>query len=141
MSAFWDASAVLHVCVPAQARSRAKALLQSATPVIWWGTPVEVRSALARLNRSGVLSALAYQTSRQKLDTMLSSWRQVQPSDMVRDVAMDLLERFPPRAADALQLAAALVWSRRKAKGRLFVCNDKQLGSAAIASGFEVAET
>jgi hypothetical protein len=52
---------------------------------------------------------------------MLGSWLEIEPTDDVRDFALDVLDRFPLKAADALQLAAALAWCRRRPKGRLFV--------------------
>lgn len=109
--------------------------------MIWWGTPVEVRSALARLKRQGALSESAYRASRERLASMLSSWREVQPAGTVRDLAMDVLERSPLRSGDAFQLAAALAWSKQKPRGRLFVSNDTQLASFAAELGFETVET
>jgi len=141
MSAFWDSSAVLHLCVPGRAKGRAKSILQSAPPVIWWGTPVEVQSALARLKRQGALSEGAYQASRERLAAMMASWKQVQPAGLVRDLAMDALERLPLKAADAFQLAAGLAWSKQKPRGRLFVSNDVHLSSCARELGFEVTGT
>jgi len=138
MQAFWDASAVLPLCVRAQASNRARKLLSEHSAVIWWGCPVEVGSALARMHRDGILSPAAYQATVQRLAAMLASWRQVPPDDRVRETALHQVERFPLKAADALQLAAALVWSRHKPQGRLFICNDTSLGNAARAAGFEV---
>ena len=138
MPAFWDASAVLPLCVRAQASNRARKLLAAHDPVIWWACPVEVASALARLHREHILSVSAYHATMEKLAAMLASWRQVLPDDQVRETALRQMERFPLKAADAMHLAAALVWSRHNPRGRLFVCNDASLGSAASASGFEV---
>jgi len=140
MTAFWDTSAVLHLCVPGQASSRARALFKSATPVVWWVTRVEIHSALTRLHREGALSDAAYQASGLRLSAMLSGWKEILPVEAVRECALEQLGRFPLRAADALQLAAALVWSRRKPQGRRFVSNDLRLGSAARELGFEVLE-
>ena len=42
------------------------------------------------------------------------------------------------RAADALQLAAALVWCRQRPHGRAFVVADDGLSDAAEAEGFTV---
>jgi hypothetical protein len=65
-------------------------------------------------------------------------WSEVQPSDEVRDEAERLLGIHVLRAADALQLSAALVWCGRKAHGRHFVAGDGDLSRAAEAEGFSV---
>jgi len=140
MPAFWDTSAIIRICVPGQASNQAKALVRAHTPVVWWATRVEVRSALERLRADAVISAAAYIASKQRLDLLLGSWREIQPTDLVHDLACLQLERFHLRASDALQLAAALAWSRQKPRQRLFVCNDKKLSYAATLSGFESAE-
>ena len=140
MPAFWDTSAIVRICVPAQASSRAKTLVRAHAPVVWWATRVEVRSALERLRADGALSAAAYIASKQRLDLLLASSREIQPTDMVRDLACTQLERFHLRASDALQLAAALVWCKQKPKERLFVCNDQRLLDAAMQAGFESVE-
>jgi hypothetical protein len=75
------------------------------------------------------------------LDLLLASWREIQPTDLVRDLAYIQLERFHLRASDALQLAAALVWCKQKPKQRLFVCNDRRLLSSATLAGFESVES
>jgi predicted nucleic acid-binding protein len=141
MTSFWDASAVVHVCVPAPESSRARKLLREHPPVVWWGTSIEVRSALVRLRREGTLSPAAFQASIDRLICALQSWREIQPTEPVRDLASELSDKFTLRAGDALQLSAALVWSRRKPRGRLFVCNDEKLSAAARETGFEVSGT
>jgi hypothetical protein len=75
------------------------------------------------------------------LTEVLLSWREIQPADSVRHLAVDQLNRFPLRAGDALQLGAALVWSKSRPRGRLFVCNDRRLSAAARETGFAVVET
>ena len=69
---------------------------------------------------------------------MLGSWSEIHPTDLVRELALILLERFRLRAADALQLAAAMVWCRQKPRNRIFVSNDVKLSGAAIDLGFDV---
>lgn len=53
-------------------------------------------------------------------------------------LAEDLPDEYAVRAADALQLAAALVWCREKPRRRAVVCFDDQLAKAAAAVGFTV---
>jgi predicted nucleic acid-binding protein len=141
MQSFWDASAVVRVCVPSPVSSHTRKLLREHPPVVWWGTSVEVRSALARLRREGTLSPGAVQASIDRLMYGLQSWREIQPTEPVRDLAAELLDRFSLRAGDAFQLSAALVWSKRRPRGRLFVCNDERLAAAARETGFDVSGT
>ena len=95
---------------------------------------------MERLRADGAISAAAYIASKQRLDLLLASWREIQPTDILRDLACIQLERFHLRASDALQLAAALVWCKQKPKERLFVCNDQRLSHAAMQAGFESVE-
>jgi hypothetical protein len=52
--------------------------------------------------------------------------------------ALRLLGVHPLRAADALQLAAALILVRDDPAGRAFVCLDERLREAALLEGFRV---
>jgi len=56
----------------------------------------------------------------------------------VRARAARLLSLHPLRAADALQLAAALVWCRERTAEAPFVCLDDRLRLAAAREGFRV---
>ena len=51
-----------------------------------------------------------------------------------------LLERYDLRAADALQLAAALGWCENAPRGRVFLTADQKLREAALLSGFDAKE-
>ena len=103
-------------------------------------TPVEVHSALERLQSEGHLSTAAFGASKQRLRDLLASWREIQPTEQVREQAYAQLDRFRLRASDALHLAAALVWCKQKPHGRLFVCNDERLAKAAHQAGFDTAQ-
>jgi predicted nucleic acid-binding protein len=61
----------------------------------------------------------------------------VAPTLRLREAAGRALAAHPLRAADALQLAAALVWSH-EGSGEAFVCLDDRLRDAARREGFEV---
>jgi hypothetical protein len=107
--------------------------------VTWWATPIEVRGALNRLDREGAISRTAFQAPWERLSGLLRASRCIEPVEIVRELALAQLDRFPLKAGDALQLAAALVWCRQRPRGRMFICNDRQLGSAADELGFDVA--
>jgi hypothetical protein len=82
--------------------------------VVWWGTPVEARSALARLVRDGTLTDAERDKAPRLLRQLQPSWDEIQPSERVRAIAEKLPDRHDVRALDALQLAAALVWCRQR---------------------------
>jgi hypothetical protein len=90
------------------------------------------------LQREGVISTVAFRAAWERLSRLLSGCAVVPPADAVMELALAQLDRFPLKAGDALQLGAALVWCRQRPRGRLMVCNDRQLLSAAAATGFEV---
>jgi predicted nucleic acid-binding protein len=63
---------------------------------------------------------------------------QIRPSQRVRQRALRLLRIHPLRAADALQLAAALVACDDDPTTLAFVCSDQRLSDAATTEGFLV---
>jgi hypothetical protein len=60
------------------------------------------------------------------------------PSESVRRTAERLLRTHPLRAADSLQLAAALIASDHDPRSLELVCMDERLKSAARREGFTV---
>ena len=136
---FWDSSAILPLIVPENATEMVKEIAAGdCSLVYWWGTPVECCSAFARLRREGYLTIAIEQACRAQLNDMVEYWAEVEPSSEVRACARRLLLRHALRAADSLQLAAALIWIGLQAEGAEFVCLDKRLRDAAAAEGFTV---
>ena len=76
--------------------------------------------------------------ARQLLGLLAATWSEVQPSDMLRATAERLLAAHPLRAADALQLAAALLWCQRQTANRELVTFDIRLREAGRREGFRV---
>jgi uncharacterized protein len=137
-TAFWDSSALIPLCVQEQTSSRARTLAKQYSPVVWWATSVEIHSAIARLHRAGDVKDAGRQAALNRLDLLSRGWREVLPSDRLRALAQDLITKHPLRAADSLQLAAALVWCQKKATQRRFLSGDDRLCAAASACGFAV---
>ena len=54
-AAFWDASALVPLCVHEVNSRQVHSQLRKFMPVVWWGSLVEVHSAIARLSRVGSL--------------------------------------------------------------------------------------
>jgi predicted nucleic acid-binding protein len=127
-TAFWDASALVPLCIPSsQDASQARKLLSQYRPVVWWGSAVEIWSAVARLNRQGDLTIRERQFAAERFAQLRLSWREVQPTLRVRDLAESHVDRYALRSADALQLAAALDWCNERPKRRSFVSCDRLL--------------
>ena len=134
---FWDSSALVPLFA-AERRTRAVQSLytRDAEAVVWWATPVECASAIARLEREGALSASDAAESFSRLDALAPSWMQIDPSDEIRESARRFLRVHTLRAADALQLAAALAAAERRPSTLAFVTLDDRLREAAGKEGF-----
>ena len=96
-------------------------------------------SAFTRLLREGEISTRTYAKAQLQADYHASQWRVVSPIEQVIVEARAALERSPLRAADAIQLAAALVWCGGRPNGRVFLTFDQKLAEAAELAGFSRA--
>jgi hypothetical protein len=72
------------------------------------------------------------------VDELVETSHLVVNVETVKAQARRLLRLHSLRAADAMQLAAALQWAGGQPTGRLFVTLDAQLGRAAAREGFRV---
>jgi uncharacterized protein len=137
---FWDSSALVPLCVQKQTSAAVRRLLRKHEMAVWWATPVEMRSAFARLLRMGQLMPSEYVSAGEGLEQLRRGWRELQPTDGLRAEAETLVDRFPLKAADALQLAAALTWASGKPRSHVFISADAQLLQAARQCGFQAVE-
>ncbi len=136
---FWDTSALIPLLVDEPARERLIAMLEEDGDVLaWWGTPVEIASALARREREQLLTTDQVMAALGAARALAESWYEIVPSDAVRRAAERLLRTHPLRAADALQLAAALVAADHDPASLEMVCLDERLRLAARREGFSV---
>ena len=136
---FWDASALIPLCLHERQSPALKRLaLDDEAFVAWWGSPVECLSAFARLRREATLTEIEEEQARLILRTLQETWTEVEPANVVREQAGRVLRLHPLRAADALQLAAALVWCQGDPLQHGFVCLDQRLRVAARREGFTV---
>lgn len=136
---FWDASALIPLCLnePRTARLR-KVTEENPAIVAWWGTPVECYSAFARLRRDGILTRADEDQAGHVLTRLAAAWTEIQPGRDIREGAARVLLLHPLRAGDSLQLAAALLWARGRGTPGHFVCLDQRLRDAAQREGFLV---
>jgi len=138
--AFWDSSSIVPLCARQHGTAAAEALIERYSMIVWWATPVEVRGALARLLRARELTSSQHVGAQVRCGDLRSKWREISPASAVRDRAERLLDRFPLKAADSLQLAAALAWTSERPRMRAFISGDAQLLEAARQLGFQVCE-
>ena len=138
---FWDTSAIVPLLVPGPRTRRLESELRDDPAVaVWWGTLVECASALTRLEREGRLTEPGTRTAMDRLGAARPGWTEVPPVERVREQAMRMLRVHPLRAADALQLGAALLLANLSPASLPFVTCDAQLAGAARREGFPVVE-
>jgi predicted nucleic acid-binding protein len=136
---FWDASAIIPLLSDEPTRVHLLGLLdQDAEILAWWATPVEISSALARRERERLLTADEVASALAAAHALAESWHEIVPSDSIRRTAERLLRVHPLRAADSLQLAAALIAADHDPASLEMVCLDARLASAARREGFSV---
>lgn len=140
---FWDSSAVAALCVEEPRTAEVERLAREDPElVVWWTTPVECASAIARRRREGSLSPADELAAIEVVDHLAQAWVEIQPGERVRWHAFRLLRVHPLRAADALQLAAALVWAGTPVAGPTpgaeLVTFDERLAEAARLEGLAV---
>ncbi len=136
---FWDASALVPILVDELRSFEVAALLEDdPLPMAWWATPVECASALHRRAREGKLKREPLDRALQRLRALSTGLTFVLPTEELRTRAATLLPLHSLRAADALQLAAALVATEGLPAGEPFVCLDRRLREAAHLQGFSV---
>jgi hypothetical protein len=136
---FWDSSAIIPLCLKEKTSEAMKGLMKDDEDIlVWWTTRTECLSALSRRQREGVLPSGDEAKARAVLSALAATWSEVQPTETVRLRAERLLSIHPLRAADALQLASALIWAQETPRGFDFVCLDQNLREAALKEGFSV---
>jgi predicted nucleic acid-binding protein len=136
---FWDSSAIVPLVVNEEETDYClKTLSHDQEMLIWCLSRLEVMSALCRQVRDKTLSDTEFQKAKTRMNDLIERAYEVKAIEKVKQRALRLLEVHPLRAADACQLASALV-SSQEDPGRLtIVCFDQRLMKAAIKEGFIV---
>ena len=138
---FWDASAIVPLVINEPQHSAIDALVEEDSELlVWWSTPVEIVSALARREREGLLQADEVTQAIAALTELSETWEEIVPSDRIRRVATRLLRQHRLRAADSLQLAAALVAADDQPASLDIVSLDAKLNDIARREGFRVID-
>ena len=136
---FWDSSALVPLLIR---ESSTDIVLQISNEdpemAIWWGTETECLSALARREREKQLSRHEVTIAERDLTNILEGALEIIPGPEVRRHARRLLMTHPLRAADAFQLAAAVVLAGDRPSQVTIVTFDQNLALCAQREGFTI---
>jgi hypothetical protein len=136
---FWDSSALVPLAVVQSSSAQAERWLADDPELVTWTlTLVEVVSALRRLVREGSMEERAASDSEALAADLLRRVHVVTDVEAVKSIATRLLRVHALRAADALQLAAALAWADGDPRGLVVHTFDQRLALAAEREGFKV---
>jgi predicted nucleic acid-binding protein len=76
----------------------------------------------------------------ERLKQLAARWHEIEPSEILRETALQFPRVHPLRAADALQLAAAFMAAERHPASLQMVTLDERLADAARKEGFVLVE-
>lgn len=136
---FWDSSALVPLVVHEPGSDLVRRWAREERSIVTWClTRLELVGAVERRARQGVLTPQKRRAALQRFEELAESWDEVTDLLPVRTRGGPLLARHPIRAADAVQLAAALVAAENDPASLPFVCLDRTLAAAAEREGFRV---
>ena len=133
---YWDASALVPLIVSEPRTEDVRGWLRDDPTVVTWAwTTVEIVSAVERRVRDGQLTRAERRRVLDRFSDLAQGWDEVTDVLAVRARALPLLARHPMRAADAAQLAAAILLRDELGTPLDFVCLDQRLALAAEMEG------
>lgn len=134
---FWDSSALVPLLITQPGSAVTDLWLrEDGTIAVWTLTPVEMASAIHRLVREHAISERDADDAEQRIAELMRACHVVVDVEAVKDRALRLLRVHELRAADALQLGAALEWAAGRTAGRVVHTLDVRLATAARREGF-----
>lgn len=135
---FWDSSAIVPLILEEGTSPACRRLFRSDKAIAVWAlSKIEVLSAVWRHHRAGELDRNGVREAIKRLGSLAKYWTEVESLEPVRVRAERLIAVHPLRAADTLQLAAALVIAKDRPIWP-FVTADEQLAAMAELEGFDV---
>jgi hypothetical protein len=136
---FWDTSALIPLVVAERGTALAERLLRGDPAVVVWTlTRVELLSALARRRRAEPAAARRLLGAKREVLAAWPRWSEVTAVALVRRHAERVVDTHAIRAADALQIGAALVAADDDPTTLEFVTFDEPQAAAAEREGFRV---
>jgi hypothetical protein len=134
---FFDTSAFVKRYVEEPGSMMVRAALRAHAVVVARVTLAEAAAAIARAARTGVLTESQRDTILERLPEDFAKLQVVEIRPALVSRVPALVVRYPLRAYDAIQLAAASA-IRQKGFAVEMWCADGDLSAAAIADGFRV---
>ncbi|MBI2335806.1 MAG: type II toxin-antitoxin system VapC family toxin [Deltaproteobacteria bacterium] len=138
MVAYWDSSALVALLIEEEKSVLARKLKGQTSQILTWVlTPVEVYSALCRLEKEGALSLNDFQKCYEVWQTIENGLIFVKDIEAVKNISYRLLRLHSLKAADSFQLASAIL-SKQANEGFPFITFDQRLEEAALKEGFQI---
>ena len=136
---FWDASALVPLFIKEASTPEVESW-RAADPGIttWMMTRVEVVSAIARRKREWPELMALWNRAIRDVHEVTLRWTEIWDAAATRHHAERIIMKHPLRAADALQLGAALVAADGDPQSLELVTLDRRLAAAARQEGFPV---
>jgi len=136
---FWDSSAIIPLALVESGSVRVRSWYRTDSEIIVWTlTRVELLSAIARRRREDARSAPILTVARRNIMRAWDGRSEITSVELVGSHAERLVESYPLRAADALQLGVALMAAEGNPGNLEFVTLDRNLADAAEREGFPV---
>jgi uncharacterized protein len=136
---YWDASALIPLLVQEPGTALARGWLEEDRAIVTWAWSLfEIRSAIERRVREGLIARARRQPLLDQFGRLARDWEEVVELSSVRARALALLARHPLRAADAAQLGAALLVAEDDPTSLTLVTLDRRLAEAAEREGLRV---
>jgi predicted nucleic acid-binding protein len=136
LNVFFDSSALAKRYVEEAKSDRVQDILSSADSLTISVLCIsEIVSALCRRRRERKLTQPQYLAAKKALFADIEDMSVVNLTDQVIARAVDILEKWPLRSSDSLQVASAAEWS-----AQLFVSADERQCAAARQYGLQVEE-
>ena len=134
---FWDTSALVPLLIRESSTEAVLRIIEEDPEIaVWWGTETECLSALARREREKQLSRQDVTNAERDFGHLMQGALEIIPGPDVRRHARRLLMTHPLRAADAFQLAAAMVLAGDQTSQVAIVTFDQNLATSAQREGF-----
>ncbi len=133
----WDSSAIVPLLILERETEQCiKAFKSDSDVIVWTMSKVEVFSALCRRFRQNGINEGVFDSAKKRIDGFFDAAFEIVSVPKVKERALRLLQIHSLKAADALQLAAALIVTQEVPAKLTFMSFDEQLNIAAKREGF-----
>lgn len=137
-AAYFDSSILLKRYVRERATDRALVLTRKHLIISAAIAPLEMRSALRRIEVDGGLSTKAFQATLKRIQTDREKWDLVAISPEILTSAERITVDLNVRSLDAIHLACALACQHRLKRSLPFVTGDVRQRDAARRLGLDI---